>query len=137
MHNLTTSIDYRALLAAIFAGFLVGGIWFSPPVFLNPWMKIARVSKTQMDQGIGFALLVDFVSLSIMSFMMAQALHLAGAKTLEEGLIVSFALWLGFVATVQIGVVTYEHKPFRFYVMICGYRLVTMLLMGGILTVWG
>ena len=53
------------------------------------------------------------------------------------GLFAAFLSWLGFVAFTGINSVTYEHKPVKLYLINTGFQLVSMLIMGAILAVWG
>lgn len=41
------------------------------------------------------------------------------------------------MAVVTIGSVTYETKPFKLFLWINGYLLISLLAMGAILAVWG
>jgi len=50
---------------------------------------------------------------------------------------VGFFNWLGFVAVVTIGTVTYLRKPFQLFLIQNGYLLLSLLAMGAILAVWG
>jgi hypothetical protein len=52
------------------------------------------------------------------------------------GMKVGFAIWLGFVTTVQFTAFLFERKPFLLYVINTGYQLVCYLAMGAILAVW-
>ena len=71
-----------------------------------------------------------------MAFVLAHAIRYASAGTLAQGLLVTFWCWLGFVAVVMIASVTYEHRPLKFFGINAGYRFVTMVAMGSILTLW-
>ena len=53
------------------------------------------------------------------------------------GAVVGFMNWLGFLAFLQLGVVTYEKKPFSLFLINTGYQLVTLVVMGAILSRWG
>ncbi len=52
------------------------------------------------------------------------------------GLMVGFFNWIGFIAPVTIGVVTYEKKPFALWVLNNAYWLISLLVMGIILALW-
>jgi hypothetical protein len=49
---------------------------------------------------------------------------------------IAFAVWLGFVTTVQLTAVLFARKPFKLYAIDTGYQLVCYLVMGIILAVW-
>jgi hypothetical protein len=133
MHE--TWINYWAVLAAAASNFVIGGIWYSPPLFVKPWLKMSGVSEETFNSGLPKALIGDVVSSLLMAFVLACILGSIG-KSLVEGLMVSAAIWLGFIASVILGSVTYEHKPIGYFLINAGYRLVSILAMGAILTLW-
>ena len=49
---------------------------------------------------------------------------------------VGFAVWLGFVTTVQLTSVLFAKQPLKLYLINTGYQLVCYLVMGAILAVW-
>ena len=130
------SINWWAVLVAMASNFVIGGIWYSPAVFLKPWMQIVRIDKTVFDSGLPKALVGDLFSSFLMAFVLVHAIRYAGANDLAHGLMVSFWIWLAFIAAVLISSATYEHRPFKYFAITAGYRLTAILAMGAILTLW-
>jgi hypothetical protein len=130
------SINWWAVLVAVASNFVIGGVWYSPALFVKPWLAISGVSKPEFDSGLPKALVGDLFSSLAMAYVLVHAIRYAGATHLAQGLIVTFWCWLGFVAVVLFGSVTYEHKPFKYFAINAGYRLVSMMVMGLILTLW-
>jgi hypothetical protein len=93
--------------------------------------------EEEMKAGMAKALAVEFVGSLIMAFVLLHAVRYAGAQTALQGMAVGFFNWLGFVAVVTIGVVTYQRKPFSMFLLQNGYLLLSLLIMGAILAVWG
>jgi hypothetical protein len=131
------SINWWAILVAVIPSFVVGGLWYSPALFLGSWLEMSGVSKPQFNAGFPRALLGDLVSAIIMALVLDHLIHACNVAGLAQGLFLAFCIWLGFVATILLGSVTYEHRPFTFFAINAGYRLITMLLMGAVLTLWG
>jgi len=129
-------INWWALLAAVVVSFVIGGVWYSPALFVKPWIAGAGVDKAAFDKGLPRALIVDLVASLIMAFVLVHAIRYAGAVSLGAGLFVTFWNWLGFVVAVLVGQVTHEHKPVSFFAINAGYRFVAMMAMGAILTLW-
>jgi hypothetical protein len=125
------------LLVAVVARMVIGAVWYSPPLFLKPWQRLTGITEQQMKEGMGKALIVDFVGSFLMAFVLVHAIRYAGAMTVPQGLAVAFFNWLGFVAVVTIATVTYERKPFRLFLLNNAYLLLSLLVMGAILAVWG
>jgi Protein of unknown function (DUF1761) len=130
------SVNWWAILAAVTANFVIGGVWYSPVLFAKPWLEMAGVGKRKFDAGLPIALLVDLVSSFLIAFVLVHAIRYAGAHDFGSGLFVAFWIWLAFVATVLIASVTYEHKPFKYFAINAGFRFVAIMVMAAILTLW-
>jgi hypothetical protein len=130
------TINLWAILIAVVANFVIGGVWYSPLLFMRPWLAMAGVDKAAFDRGLPKALVGDLIGSLLMALVLVHAIRYAGAEDLGTGLFVTFWNWLGFVAVVLLGSVTYEHRPWRYFAINAGYRFVAMMAMGAILTVW-
>ena len=71
-----------------------------------------------------------------MAYVLRYFIGYAQASTAIDGAIVGIWLWLGFVATTMIGMVLWEGKPFRLYLINAGHVLAGLIVMGAILAVW-
>lgn len=125
-----------AMLVAAIIRFVVGGLWFSPFAFAEPWRKIVGLSPEQMKSGMPKAIAADVVGSLLMAWVLAHAVVYAGASSLGQGAAVGFFNWLGFVAVIQFTTVLYEQRPFRLFGIQSGFNLVSLLLMGALLAVW-
>ena len=125
------------LLAATLARMVIGAVWYSPILFLPAWHKVSGVSEAEMKARIGRAVAIDFIGSLVMAFVLLHAVKYAGATTALQGVAVGFFNWLGFVAVVTIGTVTYLGKPLKLFWLQNGYLLLSLLAMGAILAVWG
>jgi len=115
---------------------VIGAVWYSPALFVKPWYRLTGVTAAQMKAGMAKALAVDFVGSLLMAFVLVHVIRFGGATAVLQGMAVSFSVWLGFVAVVTVGTVTYERKPFQLFLLNNGYLLLSLLAMGGILAVW-
>jgi hypothetical protein len=131
------SINWWAILAAIVSNFAVGGLWYSPALFIKPWLEMSGVKKSDFDAGLPKALVGDLISSAAMALVLDHIIHWSNVVNLGQGLFLAFCIWLGFVAAVLLGSVTYEQKPLKFLAINALYRLITVMLMGAILTLWG
>ena len=71
-----------------------------------------------------------------MAFVLDQVLRSLGAATIAQAIAGSGLVWLGFAATALLPSVTYEQRPFRYFAINAGYRLVVIVVMGVILSLW-
>ncbi len=129
-------INWWALLAAVVVRMVLGGLWYSPMLFLRPWMELTGRSHADMNSRMPMLLLADLIGSVVMAFVLVHAVHYAGATGWAQGAAVGFFNWLGFVATVTLGITLYERKPFALFVITNGWQLISLLAMGAILAAW-
>lgn len=133
------AVNYLAVLVAAIVGFFVGFVWYAQPVFGKMWMQWSGISDKKMKDGkksMGLLMLGGFISQLVMAYVIAMLVGFTGATTFVTGMITAFWAWLGFVATVLLGSVLWEGKPFKLYILNAAHYIVVMALMGGILAVW-
>ncbi len=135
----TVDINYLAVLVAALASYVLGALWYSPVLFGKLWMKLSNLDPKNMDAAKkhmvrGYVL--GFVAALVMSYILAHWVDYAEATTISGGLQAGFWAWLGFVATVTLGSVLWENKPFKLYLLNNAYNLVSLLLMGALLAMW-
>jgi hypothetical protein len=129
-------INFLALAAATVAKGVLGWIWFSPLLFLRPWMRLTGVTDVQMKAGMGKALAVETVGNFVMAFVLVHAVRYAGAHGALQGAAVGFFDWLGFVLVVALAAAAYEKRPLALVGITTGYQLVGLLIMGAIVAAW-
>jgi len=129
-------LHFYPILGATVSRMALGALWYSPALFLKPWMKLTGISEQQMKLGMGGKIAVDIVGSAIMAFVMAHMVGWSDASEAFGGLMVGFLCWIGFVAVATISSVTYEKRPFQQFALHNGYNLISLLLMGVILAVW-
>jgi len=125
------------LLGATVARIVISMLWFSPMLFWPAWSRYTGLSEAKMKAGMGKGMAVYVIGSFLMAFVLLHAIFYAGARTIPLALGVSFVNWLGFVAVAQVTTVTDEKRPFGLFVINSGFQLVSMLVMGPILTTWG
>jgi hypothetical protein len=128
-------INWLAVIVAGLSAFIVGGIWYSRPLFGNAWMVDSNLTEEQIKQGnkgkiFGFTL--------VFSLIMAVnlAMFLADAKTNA-----SWGATAGFLAGVwtfcAIAIHSlFELKSWRHIFINGGYSVVSLTLMGLIIGAW-
>lgn len=109
----------------------VGYLWFGP-LFGKTWIKL---SGAKMGEGDNMAMLYggQYVASVVTAYVLAVFLGLTGSTTLEAALPVAVWLWLGFLATKELGVVLWEGKSWNLYFLNTGQSLVSLLVMTAVL----
>src|SRR3989338_4979270 len=102
------NINYLAVLVAAIASMVVGFLWYGP-LFGKMWMKLMNFDKKKGEEakkkGMRKTIALAFLTSLIMSYILAHFVRYAQAKTIADGAVLDFWLWIGFFATTQLGIV--------------------------------
>ncbi len=135
---LEVSVNYLAVIVAAVASMIVGSIWYGP-LFGKTWMKLAGYTKKDLKkmslspkQARGFGFVVALVMAYVLSFFVDYV----GATTIAAGAQLAFWIWLGFIATIQIGAVIWEGKSLKLFLLHTVSSLISLIVMAAILAVW-
>jgi len=138
MHHL----NWLAILVAAASTMVLGFLWYSPVLFAKPWMREMgydpddKAKVQQMQKSAGPAYGGSFLASLISAFTLALVFHGMRLESLHHGLMTSFHIWLGFVATVQFTDALFTKKSMRLLAINTFYQLVCYLAMGAILVLW-
>lgn len=135
-------INFLAVFAAAIASMVLGFLWYSPILFAGPWMRLMGVDPNdkaklaEMQKGAGKLYGISFVASLVSAIVLAKIIDITTVDTILYGMKVGFAVWLGFVATVQLTGALFSKQPFKLFMINTGYQLVCYLAMGAILAKW-
>ena len=135
-------INPWAVLAAAIATMVVGFLWYSPLLFARPWMRLMgydpddKAKVAEMQKGAGKLYGLSFVASIVPAVVLAKIIDITSVNTILYGMKVGFAVWLGFVATVQLTGALFGKQPTKLFLINTGYQLVCYLVMGGMLAKW-
>ncbi len=128
------------LLAAV-ATMIVGFLWYSPLLFAKPWMLAMgydpsdKAGLDAMRKGAGKLYGISFLASLVSAFVLGKVVVVTTVTTIPYGMKVGFAMWLGFVVTVQLTDMLFARKPIKLFLINTGYQLVCYVMMGAILAV--
>ena len=135
-------IPLLPVLVAAVATMVLGFLWYSPMLFARPWMVAMgydpddKAKLAEMQKGAGPTYFAAFIASLLSAFVLAKIIIITTVHTAPYGMKVAFAVWLGFVTTVQLTGVLFGKQPLKLYAINTGYQLVCYLAMGAILAVW-
>ncbi len=136
---LETYMNYLVVFLAAIASMGIGFFWYSPMLFGTPWMKLMGHTPKSLDKAkkqMGMLYGLSFVATLVTGVILTMFIKTIPAMTLAEGMYLSFLVWLGFVAPVQLTEVLFGGKQWKLFLINTGYQLTTLLVMGGILALW-
>ncbi|MES2826590.1 MAG: DUF1761 domain-containing protein [Bacteroidota bacterium] len=131
-----STLNWAAIVAATIAGFLIGGLWYSPLLFAKAWMKENGFTEEGMkNSNMGKIFGLTFLFSFIMAFNLAMFLN--DSKTdAAWGATAGFLAGFGWVAMAIFINGQFERKTTRYMLINAGYMTVTLTVMGLILGVW-
>lgn len=107
-------INPWAVLVAAIAAYLVGWAWYSPVLWMKPWMESRGKSQNDMKDGMKEmpkVMFYGFINTLLMSFVIAVFLALTGPTSLMLSLQVAMLMCFGFVVTVKFNDLLYTATP--------------------------
>jgi Protein of unknown function (DUF1761) len=133
-------VNLWSVLVAAVSTMVIGFLWYSPLLFARPWMALMGYDpdKSKLDEmrkGAGKNYAIAFIASLISALVLGKLIELRPRSPLH-GTWIAFAVWLGFVSTVQLTDALFSKKPFKLYAINTGYQLVCYLVMGTILAAW-
>jgi uncharacterized protein DUF1761 len=147
-------VNLLAVLVCAIAAMALGFLWYSPVLFAKPWVKEMgydmndKAKMDEMRKSAGPAYGASFIGSLLTAAVLGKILNalsrhsevvwhpVATAQPMLYGITLGFAVWLGFVATVQLTGVLFAGQSKKLFAINTGYQLVCYLVMGAILAVW-
>ena len=135
-------INFVAVFVAAIATMVLGFLWYSPILFATPWMRLMgydpndKAKLAEMQKGAGKTYGVAFIASLVSAIVLAKIIDISSVNTILYGIKIGFAMWLGFVATVQLTGALFSKQPIKLFLINTGYQLICFLAMGAILAKW-
>jgi hypothetical protein len=129
-------VNYLAIFVAAIANYLIATIWYAV-IFGKVWQKLTGI--TDMKPAPVNILLVLAGSF-ILSFVLYHSIVFGNSflkmSGIAGGLMGGFFGWLGYIAPVTLSTKLYEKKPWGLWLLDNGFWLISLLIMGSILSFW-
>lgn len=129
------AINWWAVIVAAVIKFAIGAVWYTA-VFGKRWRALQGIPEGAPTDGMVTAMVVQFIGDLIMAYILGRFIIHYGAASLFDGVVIGFMAWIGFVATIMVGLIFYEKKKPELVAINAGYQLVGIVVMGAILAVW-
>lgn len=133
-----SSINWLAAIVAGLSSFIIGGLWYAPPVFGNAWMTDSKLSHNEIKQGnkgkiFGFTAIFSLImAINLAMFLADSAGHITDVKW---GAIAGFLAGIWTFCAIAIHSL-FELKSWRHIFINGGYSVVSLTLMGAIIGLW-
>lgn len=137
------SVNYLAVFVAALSSMVVGSIWYARGFFGNTWAALAKVDmkKTPKSGEMAWLLGSTFVASLVTAYVLAVVSFLANNffqnSFLQDTLMTSLWLWLGFIATRLYVHDAFEGRRKKLTGLNVSHELVTVVVMAIIIGVMG
>jgi hypothetical protein len=135
MQNAFHNLNWLAIVVAAISAFVLGGLWYSPLMFLKRWMKETGITeestkRTNMLKLFGLAFILSFIAAFFLAMFIGSK---AGAGF---GAMAGFMAGFGWVFTFMGISYLFESRTFAHFLINSAYSIVSMTIMGFIIGVW-
>jgi hypothetical protein len=130
-------MNWIAVIVAAVANMVLGFLWFSPVLFLKPWMAMRPDKTPPSGQASLLLYVITVVGALVSALTLDWIIGLANANTLLGGAIIGLYAGIGLVAPAILSDNLFNERPFKLYLIVAGFPVVGLLLMGAIIGALG
>ncbi len=122
-------VNWLAVLACGLASLVLGGLWYSPPVFAKPWQAAAGLSDEQSQGGtmaliFGGAFVLSLLAAAVFAMFIGTEMSVGAATA------AGFSAGLCWVAA-SFGInYLFERRPLKLWLINGGYHMLQFTLFG-------
>jgi hypothetical protein len=134
MHNAFQNLNWLAIVTAAVSAFVLGGLWYSPIMFVRRWMKETGITeettkKANMLKIFSLAFLLSLIAAFFLAMFIGTK---AGAV---NGSLAGFLAGLGWVFTFMGIIYLFESRTLAHFLINSLYTIVSLTIMGLIIGV--
>jgi hypothetical protein len=128
-------LNWLAIIVAALSAFALGGLWYSPVLFVKIWMKESGITEESQKSA-------NMIKIFGLSFFLAMIASLLLALFLGQdagggvGALSGFLIGLGTIFTFLGITYLFERKSLAHFLVNASYGVAALTLMGFIIGVW-
>ena len=134
-------VNYLAVVLAMVSSMIIGSIWYARGVFGNTWIKLAKIDLKKDKGSVFKPIAVTLVVSLITAYVLAHVTYVSNQffhhSFFQDAVTTAFWLWLGLTAARFVTHDAFEGRPAKLTILNCAHELVTLLVMGLIIGVFG
>ena len=134
MHNAFQNLNWLAIVIAAVSAFILGGLWYSPLMFVKRWMKETGITEestknANMIKIFSFAFVLSLIAAFFLAMFIGTK---AGAV---RGAVAGFMAGVGWVFTFMGIIYLFESRTLAHFLINSVYGIVSLAIMGLIIGV--
>ena len=130
-------MNWVAIIVATVVQMALGFLWFSPVLFLKPWMAMRPDKNPPSGNASPLLYVITAVGALVTALTLDWIISLAHATTIAGGAIIGLYGGLGLVAPAILSDNLFNERPFKLYLIVAGFPVVGLLLSGAIIGALG
>ncbi len=129
-------INFLAIIVATIANYIIATIWYAL-IFGKLWQKLTGIKEMKPA---ALNIVLSVIGAFVMSFVLYHMIVFGNSyfqmSGISGGLMAGFHGWLGFISPVTLMTKLYEKKPWGLWLLDNAFWLISLLIMGTILSLW-
>jgi hypothetical protein len=127
--------NFLAIPVSVIAVFVIGGLWYSPLLFVKPWKKRLGIPPDAKGNP-AKPMIINVIMLGIAAVAMYFIMQYARFDDWVDGVELGLGLGLAFVATSLGTVYAYQSRGFVLWLIDASYQVLCLVVMGAIMGAW-
>ena len=128
---LTSSIQPLGIIVAVIVDMIIGFLWYSPLLFVKPWMQDIGMTEEKMKQkgatSMASGIIVSLVASIVFTFLYAHMLSFLNVHTVGDALLTGLVFWFTFFGLITFVHYNFQGSPKRLWFITAGHELVKIL----------
>ncbi len=140
MYDALSHINYPAVFVTAVVGFMIGWLWYSPVLFVKPWMAEMKITEQTMkecaNKGMAGFFIRGFLYTLLSTFGLYLLIASRGGPNYVKGALIGVFVGLLLVGTRMLNGAVWEQKSAKLMAIVVGHEVVLFAVQGAILGAW-
>lgn len=134
-------INWLEVLVAAVVIFVLGWLWYSPLLFMRPWMRLRGIDPDQAMAAAGGKMplgkmAVEFLRCFVLALIVTRFAGLLGVTSVLIAIHFGLMIWIGFPVVLLVGSVIWDGVNWKVAAIHAGDWFVKLLVLSILATVW-
>jgi Na+/H+ antiporter NhaA len=132
-----SDLNWLAVIVAAVAWWILGAIWYAPPLFGRAWQRSMGLESIEGGPGVS-TYVIPLIAYFIATVALGMIAASTGSSTFGDGIVLGLVVGVGFGLTLYWVEATFGQRPQpTTWFLITGlYQLIGILIASVIVTVW-
>ena len=129
-------VNYLAVIVAAIVAIVFGFAYYSPQAMGNRWMSYLGTTRAQLGNPEPTGMAAGVVASLVNAWVLAVLALNLGGTGIQDGVMLGFLCWLGFMATITAAEVAFLKQPWGLWGVNNLHNVIVQVIMAAIVTAW-